>query len=45
MLKGLDAACDEMIPALEERDVHIRSIKETKKLFKEREWDIEEGDL
>lgn len=45
MLKGLDAACDEMIPALEERDVHIRSIKETKELFIEREWDIEEEDL
>lgn len=43
MLKGLDAACDEMILALEERDVHIRIIKENKDFFKE--WDIEEEDL
>lgn len=45
MLKSLDAACDEMIPALEERDVHIRSIKETKELFKKRELNIEVEDL
>lgn len=42
MLNGLDAACNEMIPALEERDVHIREVLEIKELL---EWGIDEDDL
>ena len=42
MLEGLDAACDEMIPALEERDAHICKVMEIKELL---EWGIDEDDL
>lgn len=42
ILKGLDEACDEMIPALEERDYHIRIIAEMKERFNETYIDEED---
>ena len=35
ILKGLNEACDEMIPALEERDTRISSIIEMKEHYQE----------
>lgn len=42
ILKGLDEACDEMIPVLEERDYHIRIIAEMKERFNETYIDEED---